>query len=85
MFSSATQTAESSKNDDSDVQVTLEDLFVKLTSNWTITSRGRKSSNKRGRPTKSGDKEAKETNGKGSKSRKRSKPAAKNNMIVMKL
>lgn len=38
------------------VEVTLEDLLLKVTSNWNIKSRGRKTSttttNKRGRPTK---------------------------------
>ena len=38
------------------VEVTLEDLLIKVTSNWNIKSRGRKTTtsttNKRGRPTK---------------------------------
>lgn len=43
--------AEGSTHEDlSSNDVTLEDLFLKVTSNWNIRSRGRKKDVKRGRP-----------------------------------
>lgn len=43
--------AEGSTHDDlSSHEVSLEDLFLKVTSNWNIRSRGRKKDTKRGRP-----------------------------------